>query len=418
MYLRRPLSLLLSLGLLLSGPLAKAEAYPTATPMAGYTLRASAEDILVFATPNKKANLVGCITANGGQTVYVQAVDGDWCLVTVVTNNGTSYGYIPLSYFDVAPASTPTPAPASTASYAAGTLAWVNNSMNGYRLNLREEPSTTARSLGKYYTGTPLVLTGLAENGFVQVLVAGMTVGWMDAHYITDDELAFVPEIPTVTIASMSGTVLRSGPGTQFDRLSRIDYGTPITIFGVRSDGWYHVQVDEQVGYLSETVLSGTFPYEYGMDSDNLAITEQANNTESIFYINTRSTSSVLHLRKSASSSAKSLGTFYTGTPLTVLSYTRTGWAYVRIGQTEGYMDASYFTATPPTQFGDRRIVRNTRANGLNLRSIPSTGGELLSFVSNGSPVTVLGVLSDGWCFVQYGELQGYMLSSGLSSTK
>ena len=236
MYLRRPLSLALSIGLLFSTPLAKAEAYPTATPMTGYTLRTSTQDILVFATPNKKANLVGCITANGSHTVHVQAVDGDWCLVTFVTNDGTSYGYIPLSYFDVAPTSTPTPAPVSTASYAAGTLAWVNNIMDGYRLNLREEPSATARSLGKYYTGTPLILTGLSENGFVQVLIAGMTVGWMDAHYITNDELAFVPEIPTVTIASMSGTVLRSGPGTEYALSGQFYAGQKADIYEIKGN--------------------------------------------------------------------------------------------------------------------------------------------------------------------------------------
>jgi len=411
MSLRRPITFLLSLTLLCS-PAARADAYPTATPIAGYTLRAAPEEIRVFATPNMKANLVGYIIPGDTQEVHVLEVSGDWCFVSFSSVTGISFGYVPLNCLDVAPPATPTPAP--TITYAAGTPAWVVNSREGYRLNLREEPSYTARSLGKYYTGAPMILTGLSENGFLQALVAGTLTGWVDERYISVDSLAFVPEMPLVTVRSSTGTILRGGPGTNFERLARIGYGTPVTVLGVRSDGWYHVQVDDQVGYMAETVLSGSLPYGYGMDSDNPASDSHHANTENSFYINTRTSGGVLNLRKSASSTAKSLGKFYTGTPLTILSYTRTGWAYVRIGQTEGYMDADYLTPTQPTQFGDKRIIRNKRANGLNLRGEPSTGGELLTFVPNNSQVIVLGELSDGWCYVSYENLIGYMLDNGL----
>lgn len=416
MNLRRPLALLLTLGLLTSAQPACAEPYPTATPLQGYTLRTVTDEIRVFATPNMKANIVGYILPGGSQEVSVLEVMGDWCFIAFESINGISYGYVPLSYFDVAPMSTPTPAP--TKIYTAGTPAWIVNLAEGYRLHLREEPTVSARSLGKYYTGTPMLLTGQTSNGFVKVLVAGTTAGWVDERYLTTDAGAFVPELPLVNVHSSTGTILRAGPGTNFERIARIDYGVPVTVLGIRADGWYHVQVDDYVGYMSETVLSGSFPFDYGMDSDNPAVNSQVFTNASIHYINTRSTGSVLNLRKSASSSAKSLGKFYTGTPVTVLSYTRTGWAYVRIGQTEGYVDADYLAPTQPTQSGVKRIIRNKRANGLNLRTTPSTGGEIITFVANYSQVTLLGELSDGWCFVQYGELQGYMLGSSLETIK
>ena len=116
--------------------------------------------------------------------------------------------------------------------------------------------------------------------------------------------------------------------------------------------------------------------------------------------------------------SAKSLGLFYTGTPVTVLSYTRDGWAYVRIGQTEGYMDADYLAPNAPTQHGAEYVVRNSRATGLNLRALPSTGGELLDFAPNYATLTVLGELSDGWCYVEYNGKTGYMLGDYLRKAK
>ena len=141
-------------------------------------------------------------------------------------------------------------------------------------------------------------------------------------------------------------------------------------------------------------------------------------NGEMQLYINTRSAGGKLNLRKSASASSKSLGLFYTGTPVTVISFNRSGWAYVRIGQTEGYMDVDYLTTTKPTQYGENHVIRNTRATGLNLRSLPSTGGELLKFAPNYSSVIVLGELSDGWCYVEYDGTLGYMLGTSLEKVK
>lgn len=408
--MRRFLALITALSLPLMIPPAAAESPPTATPLPGYTLRAAPEEILVYATRSLKGNLVGTIAPDSSADVQVLSVTNGWCYISFTTPQGTRCGYVPLSFFDVAPSTTPTPAPAAT--FAAGTLAWVRNTDSGYRLNLREEPRILAKSVGKYFTGAPVTLTGSTENGFAQVLLAGTALGWMDLRFLTTDAEAFVPEMPVVTIKG-SSAALRSGPGTDYPRLGSYARNTPVTVLGVRSDGWYHVQVGDAVGYISEALLSGTFPFGYGMDSDNPSLVESITDQSSVFYINTRSTGEQLHLRKAASASSKSMGLFYTGTPLVVISYTRTGWAYVRIGQTEGYMAAEYFTSTQPQQYGDRRIIQNSRATGLNLREIPSTGGALLTFIPNGTEVLLLGELSNGWCYVDHNGMLGYMLNNG-----
>jgi len=319
---------------------------------------------------------------------------------------------VPLSCFDYTPPATPTPAPNEPVVYKGGTQGWIVNQQEGYRLNLRSDPAATAKSIGKYFTGTPLLFTGNQRDGFVQVLLAGTTFGWLDERFVTADPLAFVPETPQTTVHNPgSGAALRSGPSTSQSRIGWYAHGTAVTVLGVQSDGWHHVDVAGQVGYMAPSVLSGTFPYDNGLDSD--AITH-ANTATLEMYINTRSSGGRLHLRRSPSVSAKSLGLFYTGTPVTVLSYTRDGWAYVRIGQTEGYMDANYLTSARPTQYGAMHTVRNSRATGLNLRALPSTGGELIAFAPNYATLTVLGELSDGWCYVEYDGNLGYMMGTYL----
>lgn len=385
----------------------------TATPLPGYTLRASADEVKVFAAKSMKANIVGYLLPDGQQEVHVLQTDGDWCYISFTSVQGVSWGYVPLSCFDVAAEPSPTPAPTADSPFGVGVYAWIVNSRECYRLNLREGPSATAKSLGRYYTGTPVTLTGQVVDGFAQVLLAGTTLGWLDVRFLSTDSLSFVPEMPTVTIQNRgSGANLRSGPATTYSRLAWYGHGTAVTVLGVREDGWYHVMVDDRVGFIAASLLSGSFPY--GTDSDDPLLSDNMANGEAVLYINTRSTGGQLNLRKAASTTSKSLGLFYTGTPVTVISYTRTGWACVQIGQTQGYIDADYLTATKPTQYGEVRIVRNSRASGLNLRKLPSTGGELLGFAENYSRVTVLGDLSDGWCYVQYGDTLGYMMGTYL----
>ena len=411
--MKKILALLLVLGMTAALP-AGADIGPgvSATPLPGYTLRYTEETLSVFAARSVKANLAGRIAWDTPE-VYVLEVDGDWCYISFPASYGTGYGYLPLSCFDIAPKATPTPAPDPT--FSVGAQAWVCNSAEGYRLNLRSDPSPTAKSMGKYYTGTPLVLTGKVEGDYAQVLLAGTTMGWLDVRFLTLDPQGFVPEMPLVTIDNKgSGANLRSGPATSYSRLGWYGHGTEVRILGVRADGWCHVMVADTVGYVSESLLSGVFPFDYGTDSDDPRLADNMADGSAVCYLNTRSAGGQLHLRKEASTSSKSLGLFYTGTPATVISYTRTGWAYVRIGHLEGYMDADYLTEQKPAQLGEARVIRNSRADGLNLRSLPSTGAEVLAFLDNYTQVIVLGDLTDGWCYVLHGDVYGYMLGTSL----
>ncbi|MBQ8201079.1 MAG: SH3 domain-containing protein [Clostridia bacterium] len=384
-----------------------------ATPV--LKLRPSADEVKAYASPNLKANIVGYIIVGGRQEVEILSIQDNWCYVSFTSIYGTSQGWIPLSCFEAV--TTPQPTPTPTPEPAAQGSAFVCNPQAGYRLNLREEPSTNADSLGKYYSGTPVTLTGLNRNGFLQVTI-GSVMGWMDSRYITVNPYAFLNEMPEVTVKNPGdGVNLRYGPGTAYRKLGKYSHGTTVTIMGVRADGWYHVAVGGQTGFMSSSLLSEVFPWQYGTDSDNPAVSGGISSAVSIMYVNNHSSTDRLHLRQQASYSAASLGRFYTGTPVTIVSYTRTGWAYVRIGSLEGYMDMSYLTASMPQQYGVTRMVNNTYGTGLNLRTLPTTSSAVLALCPNYTRITVLGDLSDGWCYVQYGDQMGYMMGTRLTTT-
>ncbi len=406
--MRKTLAILLLLMILLAGVAFSEGDLP-------YLLKPIDKELRVYERMSEKANPAGYIQPGAEGAVEVMAIIGSWCQVSFSTEEGDVQGYLPLRFFERA---TPTAEPTLTPDPEAARRVSVSNAQKGYRLNLREEPTGTARSIAKYYTGAQALLTGQTRNGFAEVEIGG-TKGWMDQRYLAPTGTVVI-ETPLVTISNPgSGANLRSGAGTDNAILGWLPHGTDVLILGVTSSGWFHVETFSTgiVGYVSESLLSETEPFSYGFDSDSPSTGALAASDASA-YINTFRTGSVLNLRKEASTSAKSLGVFHTGTPVDILSYTRTGWAFVRIGQTEGYMDSQYLVPTAPTNRGQRAWVANDYADGLNLRTMPSAGSALLAYLPNGASLTLYGELSDGWCYVQSGDMTGYVLATGLKTTK
>ncbi|MGI6695821.1 MAG: SH3 domain-containing protein [Christensenellales bacterium] len=122
----------------------------------------------------------------------------------------------------------------------------VNNPNPNDRLHLRTAPERTAKSLGKYYNGTPVKVLG-RQGDWVQVDIAGVS-GFMMADYLAFDRAANAvdhafPEL--VGLDSLSGRdmPLYARP----DEASRVLYDRSIQYFhtywiiGLVGEEWYHV---------------------------------------------------------------------------------------------------------------------------------------------------------------------------------
>ena len=374
------------------------------------TLLPSTDEVRVYATPSMKGNIIGYIIVGGQQEVNVLSVQNDWVRVSFTSVYGLIEGWIPRACFAVA--ATPTPTPEPGPSYPQSAPAYVVNPQPGTRLNLRAAPSANAASLGKYYTGAPMVLTGEVRNGFARVIV-GSVSGWFDVRYITLDPNAFRSELPQVQILHPgSGANLRAGAGTSTNRIGWYPHGTNVTILGVREDEWYHVSVAGQTGFMSCTLLSQTFPWQLGADSDAPVLPDSVIIQGATAFI---SATGGVHLRCAPDADARSLGVFYRGCPASIISYTRTGWVYIRVGEMAGYVDGSTLNSTRLNRIGHTRRIINPYGTGLNLRNLPTTNSTILMLCRNYSDVTVLGDLADGWCYVQFGDQIGYMIGQRLS---
>ena len=123
-----------------------------------------------------------------------------------------------------------------------------------------------------------------------------------------------------------------------------------------------------------------------------------------------------LNLRKKPSSDSDTLGRFYSGTPVTVLSE-ENGWAYVRLGNLYGYMNSFYLMKAnrnygAPSLFYTAETVKA----GVALRAEPKNSAENLGLLSG--KVYVLGDIGDDWRYVyaQDMNLYGYVRANQLKN--
>ena len=296
---------------------------------------------------------------------------------------------------------------AQVASAELGT-AIVNNPNPQDRLNLRTKPSTEAISLGKYYTGTEVTLMSSESNGWYKVKI-GSLEGYMQSGYLTIAGSAQVVSAqPVVTISNTgeTGLNLRSAQSASSASYGLYSNGTQVTVLGI-SETWAHVQIDGQIGFM---LLSGLTPrLQFGSTE---VISE---NVPGIAYVHNPNPQDRLNLRTRPNGDAPSLGKYYNGTSVTLLSSENNGWYKVKIGTLEGYMQSQYLNLNGTLTSAQPVVtVSNKEGTGLNLRSEQSTSSASLGLYKNGTQVVVLG-LSESWCHVVVDGKTGFMLLSGLS---
>ena len=256
-------------------------------------------------------------------------------------------------------------------------------------LNLRAAPSTGARVIASYPSGTWVQVLETA-NGWHKVRAEG-TVGYMSARYVKLDE------ITKVTDAQVSGAGgyinLRFSASLNAGVLATFPNGTRVKILS-RADGFYRVQVGSLTGYMADHLIR--------LDSINV----------STYAVITTANGGRLNLRSAPSTSAGVLQSFSPGTGVEVLEK-GAAWHKVRVRGVIGYMMAQHVTlggagVSLPT--GGTGVVKNPRATQvLNLREAASLHARVLACYRSGKRVEILGATGD-WYRVRVDGMTGYMM--------
>ena len=270
--------------------------------------------------------------------------------------------------------------------------------VRGGRLNLRQYPSSSSQSFGKYDSGSWVDVQGQGASGWYAVRTMDGKTGYMAGNYLT---FAQSGSIGTVAYANGGYVNLRRGPSLDYAVVTRVTSGTTISILDASYE-W---------NYVSATVNGATYT---GYMHDSLI-----NKSTTTATVSTRNGGKV-NVRRGPSSSYGSIGSLKSGTRVTVL-LKGNGWCQITGGGLTGFMATSYLSNMGTTGGGSGTVttrtayVNNPRSTQvLYLRETPSQRARALGQYKNGTQVKVVSYGAT-WCEVYVGTRHGYMMTRYLS---
>ena len=247
----------------------------------------------------------------------------------------------------------------------------------------------------------------------------------MAGFLVSSDQLQVgAASVPAVQIQNPNGAGLnlRKAQSKRSASLGLYQNGSTVRVFGV-SENWCHVQTEDgNVGFMLRESLSPVLEFHISSNANRANEPMAGNASQTVgssAVVNNPISIERLNLRTKPSQDAPTLGKYYSGTTVEVLSGDQNGWTKVRVHTLEGYMMTKYLS------FGQEQFavayampsvrIANTNGTGLHLRYGQSTNTASLGMYQNGSTVLVLGV-SENWCHVQTEDGRiGFMLREDLS---
>ena len=122
------------------------------------------------------------------------------------------------------------------------------------RVHLRAGCSKDEPSMGLYFNGCPVWVTGEAWNGYSAVVI-GMENGYMMTTYLSYDYVTPRTPIGTVKTKSGSRVNLRSEPNMDAPVVRTLSSGTEVTVYGETKSGWYYVNTGWDEGYIKSSLV-------------------------------------------------------------------------------------------------------------------------------------------------------------------
>ena len=205
-------------------------------------------------------------------------------------------------------------------------------------LNFRSGPSTSHSIIGSLQKGQQVEY--ISESGsWAKVKYNGVT-GYVHGDYLTKSTSTGISTSQGTTqyVNSTSGLNVRSGAGTTYSKLGKLEYKEKVTVLST-SNGWAKINYNGQTGYVSSSYLQTTVPG--GTTSEN----NNSSTTTTVKYVNA---TSGLNVRSGAGTSYSKIGSLDYKEKVTVLS-TSNGWAKINYKGQAGYVSSSYLQSTVPS---------------------------------------------------------------------
>lgn len=225
-------------------------------------------------------------------------------------------------------------------------------------LRLRDSASTEGDILATASKGEAVVVLEDAGDNWYKVDYQSVE-GYMSGEYLSVFETADITIGYGMVDADGAALNVRSGPGTDFSKVTTLSAGTVVEIVGI-DNGWYKITYDGATGYVSSDYLSTTKDSTGSRSDDTVTVSNSGMGTQIAAY------------------AMKFLGV-----------------PYVYGGNGPSSFDCSGFTKYVYSNFGYtlNRTATGQLSNGISVSKDQLQTGDLVFFKANTSkPVSHVGI--------------------------
>lgn len=150
-------------------------------------------------------------------------------------------------------------------------------------VNVRTGPGTEYDKVGRILKGQSVNRIGIGDDGWSKVIYEGTTCFMSSSYLTTNSPTETTTSTPTEapqktddgyssvneTVYATTDVNVRSGPGTEYEKVGRITQGDSVNRVGVGNNGWSKVIYDGKTCYISSKYLSASKPSETSQQESN-----------------------------------------------------------------------------------------------------------------------------------------------------
>lgn len=241
-------------------------------------------DMNVRSGPGEAYDRIGGAYAGEEFVITGKSADGDWWQIEFDDQDGWIYApfvtatdadNVPIVDSSMEEQPTPTAGSDTAAPEAEGAVVTIDGDMN-----IRQGPGTDFARIGGAFEGEEFDITGKSADGEWWQIDFDGEAGWVYAPLVTATNTEDVPSVeapsvqtpvtapepagagqaPADAIATVGEDLnVRSGPGTQYDRIGGATAGEAYTITGKSADGaWWQIDFAGQPGWIYGPLVTAT----------------------------------------------------------------------------------------------------------------------------------------------------------------
>ncbi len=304
--------------------------------------------------------------------------------------------------------------------------------ITGDVVNARKGPGTSYDLVEMLAKGKQVTILG-EENGWYKISW-NQSTGYVSAAYVARNGVSAENAVPDATVVGGTTINVRTGPGTNYDRIAMVAAGKRVAVLG-SDNGWYKIAFDGRIGYIKSDYLE--------RDGSAPAAQPQPQPVVDASVGNATVTGGTINVRTGPSTDYSRIAQVGSGKRVTLLAAVN-GWykmefdgktGYIRsdfISPDSGVTDALPVEEAPalaePAEIpagsaeasaissdsvgestGEETTLTGIITGGtINVRAGAGTEFERVAQVYTGKRVTILGE-ENGWYQISYGDVTGYV---------